>query len=174
MTENEIVRRCQEGDLSAFKQIYERYEQPLLNTALRMLGQQQDAEDAVQVTFTKLYRGVGNFRFQAKFSTYLFRILMNVCYEQLAKKKKMKLQELDTVEPSHNPGQDLRLQIDQAISQLPGRQKACFVLFAIEGLKQFEISDILGMSLGGVKANIFHAKKRLRVLLSDDQFEVRP
>jgi len=174
MTESGIVRRCQEGDLGAYRQIYERYEQPLLNTALRMLGQQQDAEDAVQIAFTKLYRGVKNFRFQSKFSTYLFRILMNVCYEQIEKKKKMKLQTLDSTEPSINPGLDLRFEIEQAIAGLPGRQKACFILYAMEELKLTEIADILDLSLGGVKANIFHAKRRLRALLSDDQSEVKP
>lgn len=171
MSENEIVRKCKEGDVHAYKTIYDRYEQPLLRMALRMLGQQQDAEDAVQTTFIKLYRGIGNFRYDAKFSTYLFRILMNVCLDQLEKKKKMRIQSLNTVNPSSHPKVELRLQLEEAIGALPDQQRACFILFAIEELLQSEIAEILGLSLGGVKSNIFHAKNRLRSILSDNRIE---
>ena len=165
MLENEIIEKCKEGELSTYKMIYDRYEQPLLRTALRMLGQQQDAEDAVQMTFIRLYRGIRKFRHEAKFSTYLFRILMNVCFDQIEKKKKMKYQKLDTVDPSHSSRIDLRLQLKEAIDALPAQQKACFVLFAIEERQQSEIAEIMGLSLGGVKSNIHHAKNRLRSLL---------
>lgn len=88
MNERQIVLRCQKQDLGAFKMIYDRYSQSLLHTAQRILGQRQDAEDAVQTVFIKLYRGIGNYRFDSKFSTYLFRILMNACFDTLKKKKK--------------------------------------------------------------------------------------
>ena len=168
MTENEIIGNCKEGDIQAYKLIYERYEQPLLHTACRMLGHQQDAEDAVQMTFLKLYRSIKKFRYQSKFSTYLFRILMNTCFDQLDKKKKMRTQTLEGVNPSCRPKHDLRLQLEEAISSLPDQQKACFVLYAVEEMKQDEISDVLGLSIGGVKSNIFHAKQKLRQLLSDN------
>jgi len=171
MRENEIVRRCQEGDVSAYKVIYDRYGQLLLRTALRMLGQKQDAEDAVQVTFIRLYRGIKNFRYDSKFSAYLFRILLNVCLNQIAKKKKMKTQALNTVHLHHQPRPELRIQLEEAINHLPAQQKACFVLFAVEELSQDEIAAILGLSVGGVKSNIHHAKKKLRALLSDDSTE---
>ena len=172
MQEKEIVRQCQDGDIEAYKMIYDRYEQPLLHTAYRMLGQQQDAEDAVQTTFIKLYRSIGNFRYRAKFSTYLFRILMNVCFDELEKKNRMKTQDLDTVSPSHRPNHDMRLALENAIDGLPEQQRACFVLFAMEEMKQTEIAEIMGLSLGGVKSNIHHAKMRLRHVLTDNQ-EVR-
>ena len=165
MLENEIIEKCKEGELSAYEMIYNRYEQPLLRTALSMLGQRQDAEDAVQMTFIRLYRGIRKFRHEAKFSTYLFRILMNVCFDQIEKKNKMKCQTLDTVNPSHSSGIDLQLQIKEAIDALPDQQKACFILFSIEERQQSEIAEIMGLSLGGVKSNIHHAKNRLRSML---------
>ena len=88
MVESDIVHRCQQYDLSAYKMIYERYEQPLLHTAVRMLGQLQDAEDAVQITFLKLYRGIQNYNYSSRFSTSLFRILMNACFDILRKRKR--------------------------------------------------------------------------------------
>ncbi len=167
MQETDVVRRCQEGDIDAYRWLYDRYHQALLHTALRILGQQQDAEDAVQTAFIKLYKGVHGFKHQSKFSTYLFRILMNVCFDQLEKRKRMSGKSMDNIDIPEKPMQELRVQLDQAIDLLPEQQKACFVLFAMEGLKQDEISEIMGLSLGGVKSNIFHAKRKLRELLVD-------
>lgn len=171
MQERKIIQRCQEGDIGAYKLIYDRYEQPLLRTALRMLGQREDAEDAVQVAFIKLYRGIQKFRYDSKFSTYLFRILMNVCFDQLEKRKKMRMQVLDDVNLPYHPRHDLRTELEEAINALPEQQRACFVLFAVEELKQSEIAEIMGLSLGGVKSNVYHAKVRLRGMLSDDRIQ---
>jgi len=165
---DEIIKRCQSGDVSAFKEIYKKYEQPLLRIALRMLGQIQDAEDAVQTTFIKLYHGIKNYKFSAKFSSYLYRILINVCYDLLGKRKKMNLQDLDNVEPSYSVDDELKIQLEAAILTLPEKMRACFVLFAVEEFKQTEIAEILKLSVGGVKSNIFHAKSKLREMLSKD------
>lgn len=165
--ERELLQRCQAGELAAFEIIYRHFEQPLLSFGLRMLGRQEDAEDAVQTTFLKLYRGVAKFNFNSKFSTYLFRIMMNVCYDALNKRKKMQTEELKEIEPSYSPRANLKLQLEEAIKKLPERMKACFVLFAVQGLKQTEIAEILDMKLGTVKAHIFHAKTELRTILSD-------
>ena len=166
MQESTIIARCQEGDIGAFEWIYERYGQVLLHTANRMLGQKQDAEDAVQTTFIKLYRGIGKFRHDAKFSTYLFRILMNVCYDMIKKSAKMKTQDIETVEPSISQSTPLKMELEEAMTRLPAQQKACFVLFAVEGIPQLEIGEMLGLSLGGVKSNIHHAKNKLKQMLS--------
>ncbi|UCH92577.1 MAG: RNA polymerase sigma factor [Candidatus Aminicenantes bacterium] len=167
MNEDKLIKRCQRYDMSAYKVIYQHYEQPLLRTALRILGQRQDAEDAVQTTFLKLYRGIKNFQFKSKFSTYLFRILINNCFDILKGRKQVKLDTLDKVNPSYTPEPGVKFQLEKAIDALPQRMRACFVLFAIEEFKQNEIAEILGLSLGAVKSNIFHAKTRLRTRLSD-------
>ena len=167
MQEEAIILRCRQGDVDAFRQVYERYNQALLHTAVRMLGNQDDAEDAVQTTFVKLYDGVRRFRFESRFSTYLFRILFNVCFDFLQRRKRH-MEPLDIVTLSSPCKQDVRAELHQAISMLPGQQKACFILFAIEELPQSEIADILSLSIGGVKSNIFQAKKKLRELLADD------
>ncbi len=153
--------------MAAYEALYRHFEQPLLSFGLRLLGQQQDAEDAVQTTFLKLYRGVAKFNFDSKFSTYLFRIMMNVCFDALNKKKKMQTDDLKEVEQSYSPRVDLRLQLEDAIKILPKRMKACFVLFAVQGLKQTEVAKILDMNLSTVKAHIFQAKTQLRTILSD-------
>ena len=93
--------------------------------------------------------------------------MLNVCFDALNKKKKMQTAELQEVEQSYSPGVDLRLQLEDAIKRLPERMKACFVLFAVEGLKQTEVAAILDLNLGTVKAHIFQAKAQLRTILSD-------
>ena len=167
MQESTIIARCQGGDIGAFEWIYERYGQVLLHTAARMLGQRQDAEDAVQMTFIKLYKGIGKFRQEAKFSTYLFRILMNVCYDMMKKNARMKKQTIETIEPSMTQNTILRMELEEAMAGLPAQQKACFVLFAVEGLPQQNIAEMLGLSVGGVKSNIHHAKNKLKRMLSE-------
>ncbi len=166
--DHDTIRLCQQGDVSGFERIFVQYRQPLLRVALRMLGNKQDAEDAVQMTFMKLYKSIGNFNFAARFSTYLFRILVNSCYDLLEKRKRMMLQDLDCVDPSYSPDGDMKIQLERAILQLPERMRVCFVLFAVEEVKQTEIAEILKISLGAVKANIFHAKKKLKKILAGD------
>jgi RNA polymerase sigma-70 factor (ECF subfamily) len=177
MDENEVIQRCQKSDLGAYKMIYDRYKQPLLSTALRMLGQQQDAEDAVQMTFLKLYRGIQNYNYSAKFSSYLFRILINVCFDLTRKKKRrsrMSILLAETEKVSVRSGQEEKVLLDEAIQALPERQRACFILYAVEELKHGEIAEVLGISLGGVKSNIYHAKLRLRARLSNFRFQESP
>jgi RNA polymerase sigma-70 factor (ECF subfamily) len=180
MNEEKLVKRCQKNDMKAYKAIYQQYEQTLLRTALGILGHLQDAEDAVQITFLKLYRGIKNFRFDAKFSTYLFRILINACFDILKKEKRMNMVVLDAdtdinIEANidkanppydYNPEPGVTFHLEKAIEALPPRMRTCFVLFAVEEFKQKEIAAILGLSIGAVKANIFQAKARLRARLA--------
>lgn len=163
----------QTGDLRACEIVFRHFEQPLLGLGLRMLGRKEEAEDALQIAFLKMYRSLGQFQFGSRFSTYLFRIMTNVCFDLLRKRKAEYVSDLPPREPSYNSGIDARLQLEEAIAQLPERMRACFVMFAIEEMKQEDIAEVLEMSLGTVKAQVYHAKQRLRVLLSDTPQEKR-
>lgn len=166
MDEIQIIQRCQEQDLTAFKMLFERYEQPLLRTALRMLGQQQDAEDAVQTTFIKLHRGIKNFRLEARFSTYLYQILMNVCIDTMRKKGRQRTFPVKEEILADDPPAEMSYKLEKALLSLPERMRACFILFAIEEVRQEEIAQVMGLTVGGVKAHIHHAKVKLRDILS--------
>ena len=169
--ERELIRRCQEGDLSAYEVVYRRHHQALLRVAVRMLGQREDAEDAVQTAFIRLHRSIHKYRFEASFGTYLMRIAINCCYDALAARSRDKREQIDAVETVQPYTADLRLQLEQAISVLPERMRACFVLFAVEGFPQREVADMMDVSIGTVKAHISQAKERLRSLLSDSSEE---
>lgn len=174
MDEEALVRRCREGDLMAYRSLYERYEQPFLRTALRLLGRQQDAEDAVQETFFKLYKKVHHYRSGSNFSTYFFRILINSCTDILRTRRSETA--LDAVPPvlGRESTHELRYSIEQAIAGLPEQMRTCFVLFAVEDLRQEEIAQILEISVGAVKAHVHRARARLRALLSLSREEAMP
>lgn len=169
--EIQIIKLCQEGDLNAFEKIYRQYQKPLYNFAFRMLGSHEDAEDAMQVTFLKLYRGISGFKFKAKFSSYLMSILIRVCYDSL-NKRKQGAAELNENITSFKPVNDLAMDLEKAILLLPLRMRECFILFAVQGYDQSAIADILKISIGSVKAHIFQAKQKLRRILSDPLKEV--
>jgi RNA polymerase sigma-70 factor (ECF subfamily) len=131
-----------------------------------MLINQQDTEDAVQTIFLNLYRNIAGFRFKARFTTYLFSIARNVCYDILKHQKVLKEDLNEAHYISGNP-----LSVDQdipkAISLLPEKTRECFILFAIEGYPQEEIAELLNIKVGTVKALIFQARQKLIAWLSD-------
>lgn len=171
--EPEIVRRCQSGELTAFRQIYDTFSQTFLRVALRLLGNQADAEDAVQASFLKLYRGIGRFRRESAFGTYFMRILLRVCFDLMRRRQRFQTETLTENPglPVNNPDFDLKLDLQHALTRSPQRMRVCFVLFAVEGLKQEEIATILKISVGGVKSNIFQAKSRLRRWLAEKEVQ---
>ncbi len=165
--EHEIIKRCQAGDVQAFEQLYLQHAPGLLAVACRLLNDRQDAQDAVQTAFVKLYGALHRYRGDAQFSTYIYRILLNACFDILHKKRRA-----DAVEPpvtvSVHTDWDLRMHLEQAIAQLPERMRACFILFAVEQWPYQDIARVMNLSLGGVKATIFQARKRLRQWLQEN------
>jgi RNA polymerase sigma-70 factor, ECF subfamily len=170
--EAEIIARCRNGDTDSFRQIYDHFREPLFRVAFRMLGSKEDAEDALQMMFIKLYQNIQHFRGESKLSTYVYRILLHTCYDLRKTVKIQAGQPLQEKDLFYKPQNELQLQLEEAIQQLPDKMKECFILFAVEGFKQFEIAEILKISVGTVKAHIFQAKERLRDLLKEPNFEV--
>ena len=153
--------------MRAYEILFRHFEQPLLRVGLRMLGSLEEAEDAVQTAFLKLYRSRTQFQFEARFSTYLFRVMLNVCFDRLRQRKGAHTQPLPEQELAYAPSIEVRLQLEEAIAQLPERMRACFIMFALEDMKQEDIAATLDLSVGTVKAQIFHAKQKLRGLLAE-------
>jgi len=172
MKEKDIIERCQAGEIEAFKILYDRYNRPLLHTAYRMLGNTHDAEDAVQTAFLKVHKSIKGFKYKSKFSTYLFRILINICIDM--NKKKSTYSSMETIKDSaefNGPDYAVRLEIDKALRKLPSKQRECFLLFTVGDRKQKEIAEILDISVGGVKSNIFQAKVKLRAYLNEYKYK---
>lgn len=171
--ESHVIKRCQEGELNAFEMVYKHYQKSLYIFAFRMLGNHEDAEDAMQLTFLKLYRAINGFKFKSKFSSYLMRILIHVCYDCVNKRKNDNA-EFNENTVSIKPGNDLVIDLENAILLLPLRMRECFILFAVQGYDQSTIADIMKIEKGSVKSHIFQAKQKLRQILSDPLIGVTP
>ncbi|MBN1293427.1 MAG: sigma-70 family RNA polymerase sigma factor [Candidatus Latescibacteria bacterium] len=165
----DIVERCKQGDRHSYKELYDLCKNRVYSTAIRLLGNAQDAEDAVQETFIKVFKNIHMFRGDSSVFTWIYRISVNICIEHMRKKKNVPYHDsLDDTEgdpvvvaDTQNPV-TARLIIEKEIEQLPEGFKTVFVLHTIEGFKHREIADILDISEGTSKSQLAAAKSRLR------------
>ena len=168
-----LVVACLDGQRQAFDVIVERHRRTVYQVCYRFVSNHEDASDLSQEAFIRAWRGLRNFKGQAALSTWLYRIAVNVCLNRVAAKRP----ETEPIEPDafedtsgETPGAGLlraerAAAVRQAIAGLPDKQRATLILRTYHDLSHQQIADILGSSVGAVKANFFHAlgnlKKRL-------------
>lgn len=167
--DDELVESCKRGNLRAFERLYEIHASRMKSIAYHMLGSRADAEDAVQEAFLKVYRSFAGFSGQSSVGTWMYRILLNTCYDHGRKKQRLneKPQTGDLPVRSNIP---LRLSIERAMNSLNERHRTVLLLFEVEGLKHSEIATILSVPEGTSRTWLFEAKRELKRLLT----EVRP
>jgi RNA polymerase sigma-70 factor (ECF subfamily) len=173
-SEEELLESCRRGDVAAFERLYGMHGERMKSVALNLLRRESDAEDAVQETFLKVYRGAASFRGGAALSTWIYRILVNTCYDLLRRKKRRPEDALEPVSGGEHPAagsaaddHPLRLAIEQSLGRLAPRQKTVFLLAAVEGFSHREIAQIMDVSEGASRTLLFEAKRRLQELLGD-------
>ncbi len=169
-----LVAACLEGRRDAFDAIVERHQRQVYQLCYRFAGNHEDASDLAQDVFIRAYRGLHSFKGQAAFSTWLYRIGVNVCLNRMGSRA----QKWTTLEIADQP--DLRLEradarilrgeraaaVRAAIARLPKKQRAALILRVYHDLPHDEIARIVGTSVGAVKANFFHALANLKKLLN--------
>lgn len=166
-SEDELLGACRRGDLHAFEHLFDEHAARLKSIALHMLGNRHDAEDAVQETFLKVYRGIGGFHGQSSAGTWICRILINTCYDVL-RTRTVARAELEGV-PSE-PGKvalPIQLALRSAIQKLNPNYRMVFQLFEVEGYRHAEIASILQVPEGTSKAWLFEAKRELKRMLGE-------
>jgi len=182
----ELVKLAQSGDQQAFKTLVERYQRKVYSICYGMLKNQEDSMDASQETFIKVFRYLEKFNFQSKFYTWLYRITVNVCIDQIRKNSKRKNVEYDdtysrpaevgdeNILPSTlglNPEKaygrkELREKMLEALEQIPEKHRTILILREAEGLNYDEIASVLEVSKGTVMSRLFHARKYFQNALS--------
>ncbi|MGC8653989.1 MAG: RNA polymerase sigma factor [Candidatus Kryptoniota bacterium] len=177
LSDREIVEQIRNGDERAFGELVNRYEKKVFFIVKRMLNDDDDALDASQEVFIKLHESLRRFRGDANIYTYIYRVATNVAISFLRKRKVRSVVRLDDVlntVVSHDdqPEKDsdrkeLRELVADAVAALPAQQRQVFVLRFYEELSYEEISRILNRSLGALKANYFHAMKKIGEYLKD-------
>jgi len=184
VSEDELLESCRRGDVRAFERLYEEHGTRMKSLARNLLGHQTDAEDAVQETFLKVYRGAASFRGSAALSTWIYRILVNTCYDVLRRRKRRGEEALEPAGPSVGASSaseahraaaasavvasgdhPLRLAIEQSLSLLAPRQRTVFLLSAVEGFSHREIAQVLDVTEGASRTLLFEAKRKLQELL---------
>jgi RNA polymerase sigma-70 factor (ECF subfamily) len=187
--EQVLVQRARNGEIGAFRELVELYKKKIYYLSLDLTGNHHDAEDLSQEVFIKAYRSLKNFRGDAKFNSWLYRITVNTCISQRRKKSvsAMTLQEdfeidsspwdFNDGESSNNPERNaesglIQQHIEQALQQLTPRERSVFVLRHYNDLPLKEIAQILKITEGTVKSMLFRAIQRLRKELSFYQEEI--
>jgi RNA polymerase sigma-70 factor, ECF subfamily len=177
---NETLRHAQQGDASAFEEIYRMHSRRVYSLCLRMLGDPVEAEDLAQEAFLQLFRKIHTFRGESAFSSWLHRLTANVVLMSFRKKKGLvtsldemtRINDEDSVPRWEIGSLDMRLlgvfdrvNLQTAVEQLPEGYKRMFLLHDVHGYEHNEIAKILDCSIGNSKSQLHKARKRLRELL---------
>ena len=181
MTDEQIrvlIDKVQAGDTDAFEPLVSAYEQVLYNLCYKMLGDREDAQDAVQETFIKIFRSLNDYRGDSRFSTWIYRIAANTCNDFLRRKNRVQVvsfyeqkeegekTELQLPDEGNTPEELLerkltRESVIQGLQTLPEDQRTILLLREIQGLSYEEIAEILKLDGGTVRSRIHRARKKL-------------
>ena len=175
--------------MDSFNQLVIRWERPIYGLAYRVIGREEDARDVVQETFLRAFRSIGGFKGQAKFSSWLYRIALNLCRDWMRKQRRTPVLQapegVDVIEMAADLGpsesmEDLvaRNVLSQAVSRamnvLSDDQRAAIILKEYQGLTFQEIADLLGCPLSTVKTRLYQGLLVLRRELEQQGIAVRP
>src|SRR5262245_64879280 len=173
LAEADLLAACLSGRPGAFDLIVERHRKAVYQLCYRFVGNHEDASDLSQDVFLRAYRGLKNFRGQSSIATWLYRIGVNVCLNRVSVKAPLSepidsAQHIDTrsESPDERVLRDERAaRVRVAVSRLPDKQRAALILRMYHDMSHQEIAEMLGSSVGAVKANVFHALQNLKKLL---------
>jgi RNA polymerase sigma-70 factor (ECF subfamily) len=180
-TDPELVEQCKQGDEEAVAELIRRHYETSLRIARSILRNQADSEDAVQTAYSRAFRYLHTFRYEARFSTWIASIVINQCRMQLRSQRRATLLSLE--EPSYNrtvlylksreptpeettARRELSTSISRAVANLPKVLRMPYTLHALSGLPLTEVADKLGISLSATKSRIFRARCTLESRLS--------
>jgi RNA polymerase sigma factor (sigma-70 family) len=162
-----LARACAEGDTGVFEEIYREHSDRMKSIAYNHLGNVSDAEDAVQETFLKVHRAASTYNGESAFTTWMYRVLINTCYDALRRRqRRIQSTSMDDAMPVERAGVSVddakRMTLRKMLAELPEQRRTVFTLFEIEGLSHAEIGRILNISEGNSKWILFATKKQLQ------------
>jgi RNA polymerase sigma-70 factor (ECF subfamily) len=166
-----IVEKVKAGDSAAFEYLVRKYQRPLFQMVVNLLGRSHRVEDLVQEILLTAYRHIGTYQPErARFSTWLFRIARNACFNELKKKKEMGLEHLPEPAGHDDPDKTLVMKeifqkLDQALETMPFAYRVVFVLIELQGLSHEQVAVIEGTRIGTVKSRLSRCKQKLRRVL---------
>jgi len=173
VNERELVERCRSGDERAFQELVDRYKDLVYALIARTVQDRSRAEDLAQDVFLRIHRGLPYFRGEARLSTWMYRIVANVCVQEYGKPTSISF---DAGKPAHQRSapdrqfSDLELKdrLEKAIARLPPNYRLLVAAHYLEGLRYEDLADALQQPLGTIKTQLYRAKQQLRRMLETD------
>ena len=185
--ESALIRAAQHGDPQAFEQLVRSYDQSVLRMALNLLHSQEDARDVYQEAFLRVYRNLPRFRFDCAFSTWLYRIVANLCLDQIRKRKVRKEEpaSLSTaggdvdrfqfmaenradVDPQRQiMSSEVNARVQDVLDRLTPRERIVFEMRHFQGMRLRAIGEALGVTEEAAKNCLFRATQKMRAELGD-------
>lgn len=175
MEESRLIQRASDGDAASFNALMGMHERRMYAVALRMCGNPEDAQDCLQEAMLRVYRAISGFKAQSSFSTWVYRITMNTCLDELRKRKNRPSASLDGLldagwspaDPAESPEghamrREVRQNLQQFMEELPEDMRAAVVLRDVQGYAYEEIAEILDANVGTIKSRISRGREKLR------------
>ncbi len=183
VSDEQLVKAAQQGKLEAFEELVARHRDKIYARAFSMLRNEEEAVDLSQEAWVKAWQRLNQFQGDSSFVTWMTRIVINLCLDQLRKQKRQRSESIEQMDeeqggverqmPAINPNpterlerEELRQQIDRALAQLSEEHRAVLVLHEFEELEYKEIAKIVGCSIGTVMSRLFYARRRMASLMS--------
>jgi RNA polymerase sigma-70 factor, ECF subfamily len=167
--ERALIERCRTGDDIAFSELVDRYKNLVYAMVARMVLDRSQADDLAQEVFLKVYRGLPYFRGEARLSTWIYRIVANVCSQARGRRTAEVPGALALSEPGGNDRAfaefELRDRLEKAIAQLPDNYRLLIAAHYLQGVQYESLAEALDIPVGTVKTHLYRAKRRLRELL---------
>jgi len=179
-----LVRAAQRGNMVAFEELVARHRDKIYARALSMMRNEEEAIDLSQEAWVKGWQRLKQFQGEASFGTWMTRIVINLCLDQLRKQKRQRAESIEEIDEESggverqmpvvtvNPTaglerQELRQRIDQALNQLSYEHRTVLVLHQFEEMEYKQIAKTMGCSIGTVMSRLFYARRKLAALLAD-------
>ena len=175
-SDEQLVEAFQSGDVSAFDELLRRWDRKIQGAIYRLMGSEDEARDLCQETFLKAYRALRSFKREARFSSWLYQIALNVCRDRMRRKKGKTLVSLDDLEDNGTllptpvgpsaldlvEAGNLARAVASAVAALPEEQREVIVLKEYEGLTFVEIAEVLGLPTSTVKTRLYRGLGQLK------------
>jgi RNA polymerase sigma-70 factor (ECF subfamily) len=175
VNERELVERCRSGDERAFQDLVDRYKDLVYALIARTVQDRSRAEDLAQDVFLRIHRGLPYFRGEARLSTWIYRIVANVCVHDVGRPATMSLDDDPSKHQAAMSASDrqfgdleLKDRLEKAIARLPANYRLLIAAHYLEGVRYEDLADALQLPLGTVKTQLYRAKQQLRRMLETD------
>ena len=169
LSDNELIRYCQQGDKEAFRQLVGRYQNKIFWVAYQMVGNHEEARDISQEAFIRVYRSLDKFHLTSNFYTWLYRIVVNLCIDflrkQKPKNKAVSFEEVGELKNTDLPieeyleKKELSQEVNEILNQLPPTYRIILILRDIEGLSCKEIEQVVGCNHNTVRWRLFRSRQ---------------